>query len=640
MTAITPNTFDALRQYVGVRLQQGVPLVDADWNEQEDVRRFELRAFLKWFVGDGVPEGRDGFRVRGGLADPNDVTISAGLTAGPVDGLQNVGRCLVDGLDVIIQADVRFRQQLLHVSGGAAADTEAARLGLPGPPLRKIDELPNVTGPVIVYLDVWERLVTPSEDTSLVLPGLGVESCARLKREWVVRARAGTEVPTSGQPDFIAGHSYYALARVARRGAGVVTVADVTDLRERRLLVPPSTLIEDTLGVAQADYRRGAGRPAISLRTAINALLSGRLPTTPDTALAPATGVDTIRRAFAFDRAGGLLAIWTSSRGGPRQVYGSWLALDDVAAGFGGATLLTPPVSGTPHEEADAVVLPNGDVLLTYTAGSGTARDVKFKRGAGSALAGAAEQDVAATGGVVERTPSVVVAGTRAVFFYATMTPTRWFFRRFDHQANAWIDGTGQNVPAVVVDGSSDFDLHAAVDASDMVWTAFATSTGDIRALQINPATGARSNETTLDSGAGDDARPFVLPTPGAVHVFWSSSTGLHSARFEGTSWTPAATLSVGGSAAMQPAAARAPDGGIWLFWAEPVGTAGFNDVFCARVDEFGSGFQQLTTSPSDDSAPHSLIDPSGVAWTFWASDRSAGGTDVDLFWKRLFTAV
>ena len=57
------NTFNALKRYVSVRLQQGVPLVDADWNEMEDIRKYELRAFLKWFVGDGVPEGNDGFRI-------------------------------------------------------------------------------------------------------------------------------------------------------------------------------------------------------------------------------------------------------------------------------------------------------------------------------------------------------------------------------------------------------------------------------------------------------------------------------------------------------------------------------------------------------------------------------------------------
>ena len=48
------DTFNSLKHYVSVRLQQGVPIVDADWNEMDDIRRYELRAFLKWFVGDGV----------------------------------------------------------------------------------------------------------------------------------------------------------------------------------------------------------------------------------------------------------------------------------------------------------------------------------------------------------------------------------------------------------------------------------------------------------------------------------------------------------------------------------------------------------------------------------------------------------
>ncbi|GFJ95215.1 hypothetical protein Prum_088570 [Phytohabitans rumicis] len=60
-----------------MRLQQGVPIVDADWNELDDVRKFELRAFLKWYVGDGIPAGNDGFRVVGGL--DNDFTIAAGV---------------------------------------------------------------------------------------------------------------------------------------------------------------------------------------------------------------------------------------------------------------------------------------------------------------------------------------------------------------------------------------------------------------------------------------------------------------------------------------------------------------------------------------------------------------------------------
>lgn len=51
------------KHYVGVRLQQGVPLLDADWNELDDLRRHELASVVARFIGDGVPSGNDGFRI-------------------------------------------------------------------------------------------------------------------------------------------------------------------------------------------------------------------------------------------------------------------------------------------------------------------------------------------------------------------------------------------------------------------------------------------------------------------------------------------------------------------------------------------------------------------------------------------------
>lgn len=51
------------KHYVGVRMQQGVPLLDADWNELEDLRRHELQSLVQQFIGDGVPDGNDGFRI-------------------------------------------------------------------------------------------------------------------------------------------------------------------------------------------------------------------------------------------------------------------------------------------------------------------------------------------------------------------------------------------------------------------------------------------------------------------------------------------------------------------------------------------------------------------------------------------------
>ncbi|SRR6266496_1922105 len=51
------------KHYVGVRLQQGVPVLDADWNELDDLRRIELEELGRWTIGNGVPVGNDGFRI-------------------------------------------------------------------------------------------------------------------------------------------------------------------------------------------------------------------------------------------------------------------------------------------------------------------------------------------------------------------------------------------------------------------------------------------------------------------------------------------------------------------------------------------------------------------------------------------------
>jgi hypothetical protein len=236
MAVITQTTFNPLNDFVRVRLGQGVPIVDADVNERDDIHMFELRAALRWFFGDGVPDASDAFRVVG-TGVPNDVTIRAGVSAVPAGAspeeraLRHVGRCLVDGLDVAIAADVAFKAQALHVSRGAPATALAAALGVP-----TIAEMPVLAGTVVVYLDVWERLVTPTETPALVLPGLGTESCARVKREWVVRVRAGTTAPVPGDADYQTGHGYYALATLARRtGDQNVNAADVTDRRQTGL---------------------------------------------------------------------------------------------------------------------------------------------------------------------------------------------------------------------------------------------------------------------------------------------------------------------------------------------------------------------------------------------------------------------
>ncbi|HEX8150657.1 MAG TPA: IPT/TIG domain-containing protein [Pyrinomonadaceae bacterium] len=231
MAVITGSTFNPLKARCNVRLQQGVPIVDADWNELDDIRKFEMRAYLKWFVGDGIPDGSDAFKIEAltGPAVPDNFKIDAGAAAPPPGasdfdkGLRFAGRAIVDGLDVMIPGDINYKSQPLFA---------AAAFGVP-----KIAPMPNAAGPMAVYLDVWERLVTSQEDASLVLPGIGTESCVRMKREWCVRTRGGSTAPQPADAaEFIAGHSYYLLAVINRSAPGAnIAAADVQDRRHLRL---------------------------------------------------------------------------------------------------------------------------------------------------------------------------------------------------------------------------------------------------------------------------------------------------------------------------------------------------------------------------------------------------------------------
>jgi hypothetical protein len=209
------NTFDRLKHYIGVRLQQGVPLIDADWNELEDIRKFELQAFLKWFVGSGVPLGNNGFQIIAASGTNNnfDITGGDGTAAG-------AGRCIVDGWDVMIESNLRYSNQLLYNNA-----TLAARWGVaPIAPLTT----PGAVRVDTVYLDVWEREVDSGEDSDLINPAIGLETCVRLKREWAVRVAEGSLSP----PAPSAGHSFYAIARLNRAaGSATITATQIEDLR-------------------------------------------------------------------------------------------------------------------------------------------------------------------------------------------------------------------------------------------------------------------------------------------------------------------------------------------------------------------------------------------------------------------------
>lgn len=219
------DTYNKLKHYVGVRMQQGVPLIDADWNEMEDIRKDELQYFLENFVGNGIPKNNDGFHIlppTGAVA--NDFLIKGGAPGKP-------GCCIVQGRQVLNEADILYTDQLLFPKDGV--ENPATKWGVA--PLAALTVPASVPRTDLVYLDVWEREVDSQEDTTLKNPAIGLETCVRIKREWVVRVAEGTASLPATVP---AGHVFYAIGILARRaGQPVIAAADITDSRKIDLTI-------------------------------------------------------------------------------------------------------------------------------------------------------------------------------------------------------------------------------------------------------------------------------------------------------------------------------------------------------------------------------------------------------------------
>jgi len=205
------NTFELNKNknYVGVRLQQGVPLVDADWNELDDAIRNEIYSGLSHAFPDGARPGSDLEieHIKITPLPPNDLTMKDGVA-------------LVGGRPLRIPTTVRYSTQPWFDNPTRAAQDGVTVI----PPLTT----PSANRADIVYLDVWEREVRSTEDGNLVHPTIGVETCVRLKREFAFRVAEGTQT----LPVTPAGHLFMPLALLHRlAGQANITIEQIEDIR-------------------------------------------------------------------------------------------------------------------------------------------------------------------------------------------------------------------------------------------------------------------------------------------------------------------------------------------------------------------------------------------------------------------------
>ncbi len=602
-------TFNALKHYVGVRLQQGVPIVDADWNEMEDIRKYELQAFLKWFVGNGVPYGNDGFKITA-VAATNDFAITGG--DGTPDG---AGRCLVDGLDVMNESPLNYTDQTLYDDAALAAEWGVDPLD----PL----SAPTIDLPDTVYLDVWEREVDSTEDPDLINDAIGIETAVRHKREWVVRVKEGAPNP----PTPAAGHAHYVLAYLNREaGNENITTATIADRRTKGLRIPSyydiQQMKQDAFGNSYTLDNDGQPNLPVSLREAINALLRGGLPATPAQQLT--TDKDLYPSAL-YASNGNIWLFWSSTRNGNSDI---WYMRYNPANDSGG--LETPFPLNTDIDDTFPVTVedsndniwvfwisdhPDNEIGTLYY---GRYNDTTLWQG------DTLSDDIVYPTNILEVSRMAVADSSGGVWVF-------WQSSENDIWSNHYTPGGGwqgneQRTSSTDIDNSP----YAVAASNGDIWLFWSRTTGsntDIWSARYERSTGAWQAESPVTSNSAVDRNPVAIEDDsGTMWVFWlsdrSGNLDIWYSRyhqFMGRFLVNTA-LTTDVLAETNLALLCGTAGRIWVFWSSYAAVAGFSNVsYKTYTTESGWGSTvHLTSGVEGDFLPVAIEDGEGKVHAFW----------------------
>jgi hypothetical protein len=197
-------TFDAANHFSRVLTQQGRVTLDADSNEQAAILLHYVRTLARDLIGPyGGPADALGFKL--------DVVPASGAAPKPTLNI-GPGRYYVDGILCENDADCAYDAQPDHTPGSD------------DPLLLELSQ-PTHTKPFWLYLDVWERHITPIEDDRMREVALGgPDTCTRAKVVWQVKAlpltnnspsATGTETGTEDCTAPLAGLTAIGAARMA-----------------------------------------------------------------------------------------------------------------------------------------------------------------------------------------------------------------------------------------------------------------------------------------------------------------------------------------------------------------------------------------------------------------------------------------
>ncbi len=153
------DSYDPLKRYYRVLMQQGRVQMDSDWNEQAAILLHRLECLVTDLVGPGAGPA-DSFEVAAS-GSSRDFTVSK-------------GRYYVGGVLIENDADLTFSKQPKVTGDPTELQANQAYL---------------------VYLDAWEELVISLQDPAMTDIALGgLDTTARTRIAWRVRAHSVAQV--------------------------------------------------------------------------------------------------------------------------------------------------------------------------------------------------------------------------------------------------------------------------------------------------------------------------------------------------------------------------------------------------------------------------------------------------------------
>ena len=249
------DSFDALRDFAGVFLQQGRAVLDSDWNEmvqiferrirsgtvdtigravvpRETIRGFEIR-----FSGGGLEIGEGNFYLDGVCYQNHGLADFFGTEPGQPSPVFDRARIGPDGAEGVLD----------EMIAPAAGDylPYALQPYWPVP-----DPLPG-PGTHLAYLVGWQREVTPTEMPELLEPALGgLDTTTRWQSVWQVRILPNVGAnATCATPDAqLNGWVRTIAPSTARLSTGSINIDDPED----PCLVPPT---DGYTGIENQFYR-------------------------------------------------------------------------------------------------------------------------------------------------------------------------------------------------------------------------------------------------------------------------------------------------------------------------------------------------------------------------------------------------